>query len=263
MDVRPLSSLLPHEETIPSHVEQVAAQLKRDTVQKDPMVVDGASGTVLDGMHRLAALERLGIGNAICCTVDYSSSSVSLHRWARAYSGGQGDLRRELAGAGVTRATTIAEAYHLLETRSCGLVAFVSGNAYLPETKIGLSEAFVVVRRLDEFAQASGYRREFVPEDDVDSALQHPETVVLMVQRLGKDDVVSAARTNHLFPCKTSMHAIDPRPVAVNFPISQLGALTGDELRRRFGSSRGELLPPDSLYGGRRYKERLLLLSEP
>ena len=55
MDLRPVPKLRPHEETIESNTREMVAQLKRDGAQKDPIIVDGATGVVLDGMHRLAA----------------------------------------------------------------------------------------------------------------------------------------------------------------------------------------------------------------
>ncbi len=263
LDVRPISSFLPHEETIPSRVERIADQLSRDGVQKDPIIVDGESDAVLDGMHRLAAFERLRIVRAICCTVDYRSKSVSLHRWARAYSSARlNDMKRSLVDFGMTRPSSISEAYERLEARTCGLAAFASSNVYLPATELGLQKALGIVRKLDAAAQVAGWKREFVPEDELDLALQDPDTVVILLQRLRKDEVVSAARTKRFFPCKTSMHTVDPRPVAVNFPIRELEALTGGELRRRLAESKSELLPPNSVYGGRRYKERLLLLNQ-
>ncbi|MDA4123821.1 MAG: hypothetical protein OK438_00010 [Thaumarchaeota archaeon] len=264
LDVRPVSSLLPHEETIPSHVERITKQLMQDALQKDPIVVDAESGTVLDGMHRLAAFKKLKIGNVICCSIDYSSKAVRLNRWARVYSSPLRDeTSRLLTDLGLTKVTTIADAFLELEGRACGLAAFSSEGVYLPESHIGLPEAFEVVRRFDAFALSAGWAREFVPEDEIDSALQDPTAVLILVQRLTKDDVVRAARTGRFFPCKTSMHTIDPRPVAMNFPLAELEDLTGTELRRRLAASRSKLLPANSLYGGRRYKERLLLLNSP
>jgi hypothetical protein len=264
LDVRPVSTLLPHEETIPSHVKRITDQLRRDAVQKDPILIDAGTGTVLDGMHRLAAFIRLGIENAICCTVDYSSRSVGLQRWARVYSSPRrSEPGQWLAGAGLTKDSTIAHAFEQLDNRRCGLAAFDSSIVFLPKSPCNLQEAFGIVRSMDAAAQRSGWKREFVPEDEMDAALQNPDAVLVLVQRLTKDDVVSAARTKQPFPCKTSMHTVDPRPVAVNFPIADLGELTGAELRRRLVASKSSLLPSNSFYGGRRYKERLLLLNPP
>jgi hypothetical protein len=261
LGIRPVSSLLPHEETIPSQVERIAAEMKRDGIQKDPIIIDRESATVLDGMHRLAAFGALKVENAVCCAVDYSSRSVTLGRWARVYSlPSRRSFSEFLEPAGFTRRATLAEAFHSLESKEAQVAALTAGAAYLQEQKADLEAAFATVSSFDRLAEATGSQRTFTPEDDVDIPLQSERNMVLLVRRLGKDDVVTAGRTGKLFPCKTSMHRIDPRPVAVNFPVGELNDATSDKLKDRIASGEQELLPPDSLYEGRRYKERLLLL---
>ncbi|MGD0477976.1 MAG: ParB N-terminal domain-containing protein [Nitrososphaerales archaeon] len=262
VDVRPVSSLLPHEDTIPSHVERIALEIKQEGIQRDPIIVDSESGAVLDGMHRLAAFARLGLESAVCCPLDYSSKNVSLHRWARVYSSDErGDLSKALLDAGISRSSTLTEAFASLDARKCGLAALSSQRVFLPAAPTDLQGAFAVVRGLDVIAYESGWKREFVSEDEVDSALQDERNIVVLVQRLGKDDVVAAARSGRLFPCKTSMHTVDPRPVAVNVPIERLGSLTGAELRKQLQFSGGKLFPSGTQYRGRRYKERLFILN--
>ena len=262
LGIRPVSTLRPHEETISSHVEGLAADMRREGIQKDPIIIDGDSATVLDGMHRLAAFTRLGIENTVCCAVEYSSRSVSLGRWARVYSLSAGHSIPEfLDPTEITRRTTLAEAFEALERKEAPVAALTAGSAYLPVRSFDLHLAFSTINSLDKFAEDIGGRRSFVPEDDVDVPLQSERNVVLLVRRLGKDDVVEAGRTGKLFPCKTSMHRIDPRPVGVNFPIDELNGATTADLKARLSGTKEELLPPETLYEGRRYKERLLLLS--
>ncbi len=256
-----MSSLRPHEETIPAHVEKLSSEMTRDRVQKDPIIIDRDSATVLDGMHRLAAFTALGIENAVCCSVDYSSSAVTLGRWARVYKMVGGDAYAEvLRPSGITRKTPFAEAFEALESRDSGLTVLTSGSAFLPEGGADLSQAMGVVSAIDKIAYLDGWQRTFVPEEDVDVALQSRQNLVVLVRRLTKEEVVSAGRSGRLFPCKTSMHHIDPRPVAVNFPIAMLNSATSGTLRDSLKDRRERILPADSVYEGRRYKERLLLL---
>ncbi len=261
MDVRPVSSLRPHEETIPAHVEKIASEIRREGIQRDPIIVNVESGAVLDGMHRLAAFARLGLECAVCCPVDYSSKTLNLHRWARVYALHEsGDMDQTLSGAGISRRSTLSDAFAALDARKGGLAAISSRSVFMPAAPIDLQGAFATVRGLDAIALESGWKREFVPEDEIDVALQDERKVVVLVQRLGKDDVVAAARSGKLFPCKTSMHTVDPRPVAVNVPIEKLRSVTGAQLGKQLQLPEGRLLPPGSFYQGRRYKERLLLL---
>lgn len=262
VDVRPVSSLLPHEDVIPSHVDRIASEIKEEGIQRDPIIIDSESGAVLDGMHRLAAFAKLGLERAVCCPLDYSSKNVDLHRWARVYSSrGRGDLSKAILDAGISRRSTLSEAFTSLDARRCGLAALSSQSVFLPSATMDLQGAFAIVRGLDIIALELGWKREFVYEDEIDSALQDERKTVVLVQRLGKDDVVAAARSGRLFPCKTSMHTVDPRPVAVKVPIGKLGSMTGAELRKQLQFSGGKLFPPGTYYRGRRYKERLFLLN--
>ncbi len=237
--------------------------MAKEGVQKDPIIIDGESATVLDGMHRLAAFNALHIENAVCCSVDYSSRAVTLGRWARVFTLNRGDSVGEfLAPSGIARRTTLADAFHALEMREAAIAAFTTDAAFVPESDFDLALAFAAIASFDRLAATKACSRSFVSEDDVDVPLQAERNVVLLVRRLGKDDVVGAAQSGRLFPCKTSMHRIDPRPVAVNFPIDKLNHATTATLRASLEGRTERLLPPDSLYEGRRYKERLLLLNQ-
>jgi hypothetical protein len=262
LGIRSTETLLPHEQTIQSHVESLAKEIQRDGVQRDPIIVDRDSGTVLDGMHRLAAFSRLGISRAACCSVDYGSRSVTLSRWARVYTLPRGEsYASALETESINRRVSLADALEALEHEEVGLAVLTSDAAYLPTRMTDLMATFELVLGLDLISEKQGWRRDFVPEDDLDISLQDNRNIVVLVRKLSKEDVVSAAENRRLFPCKTSMHRIDPRPVAVNFPLAELNVATSEALRERLKGKRERLLPADSIYGGRRYKERLLLLN--
>ena len=262
LDLRPVASLLPHEETIPDQLEKITAQIRRDGIQKDPVIVDRESGTVLDGMHRLAAFGRLKLENVVCCLVDYSSNGIKLRRWARVYTTGRPDLLdHAIEELGVTRKATFTEAFESLDSRETGLAVMGQGGCRMLEDHEELGDVFKKVKSLDEVARTLGWQRSFVREDEVDVALEGGSTV-LLVQRLTKQDVLDAARTRSLFPCKTSMHTIDPRPVALDFPIRDINSATQKSVAEILKKRSPRLLPPDSEYEGRRYKERLLVLNQ-
>ena len=263
LGIRPVSSLRPHEEVIPRHVDQLAAEMTRDRMQKDPIIIDRDSTAVLDGMHRMAAFRKLKVENAVCCSVDYASPGVSLERWARVYTLKDGEsTRAALEEFGPVRRTPLAEAFSTLARREIGAAVLTADAAYVTGATAALEEVVATMLSMDTLAERRGWERSFVPEDDVDVPLQQPRKIVFLPRRLTKDDVVSAARSGRLFPCKTSMHVIDPRPVAVNFPIEELNGATAAQLRAKLGGKRGRVLPAGSMYGGRRYKERLLMLDQ-
>lgn len=263
LGIRAVAALRPHEQVIPEHVDSIAEKLLADRVQKDPILVDGETGTVLDGMHRLAAFQKLGIANAVCCSVDYSSRSVVLGRWARVYTlPDEGFPREALERIGFRLPSTYEKAFALLDSRKAGPAAFWGGSVFLSEESREVSSALRIIGSVDLMAADRRWKRKFVPEDEVDFAVNVPRTLVVLVQRITKEDVVGAARSGNLFPCKTSMHLVDPRPVGVDFPISGLDSATSTSLMKTLESREPVELPAGSLYEGRRYKERLLVLNE-
>jgi hypothetical protein len=263
IDLRPVISLLPHEETIPEQLQKLTSQIKKDKVQKDPVIVDRETGTVLDGMHRLAAFAQLGLENVVCCLLDYSSTGIELKRWARVYEVKQKMLlSNALEELGFNRVVTLNEAFGAIENRSAGAAAFTQHSCRILPKSPDLSNAFKVVRSLDSLSNSLGWRRSFAREDEIDVALQGTDNMVVLVERLGKQDIVNAARSHRLFPCKTSLHTIDPRPVALDYP-TEFANDSSERLREFMAKRSPKMLPAGSVYEGRRYKERLLLLDQP
>lgn len=263
LGIRPVESLRPHEETIPRHVDQLASEMTKDGVQRDPVIIDRDSAAVLDGMHRLAAFRKLGVDNAVCCSVDYSSPAVRIGRWGRVYTTKAGDsVKSALEAMGGMRRTTLAEGFSVLDRREAGVAVFTADAAFVHGGRTERGEFVASVVSMDSFAERRGWERSFVPEDDVDVPLQQPRKFVVLPRRITKEDIVTAARSGKLLPCKMSMHVIDPRPVAVNYPLGELNRATSARLKSMLGGREGRVLPPGSTYGGRRYKERLLLLDQ-
>ncbi|MDG7011348.1 MAG: hypothetical protein JRN57_04435 [Nitrososphaerota archaeon] len=263
LGIRPVASLRPHEDIIARHVDQLASEMKRDRMQRDPVIIDGESAAVLDGMHRLAAFQKLKIENAVCCSVDYSSPAVKLGRWARVYKLRAGDsLKGALEAKGGMQRVPLAEAFSALDRREVAVAALTGDAAFVSGGRMTHEELVATMLSFDRLAEQSGWERSFVPEDEVDVPLQQQGKFVVLSRRITKEDVVTAARTGKLFPCKTSMHLIDPRPVAVNYPLAELNRATTAQLKARLGDGEGKVLPPGTLYGGRRYKERLLMLDQ-
>lgn len=262
LDLRPVRKLRPHEDAIESNTREMAAQLRRDGIQRDPIIIDGDSGVVLDGMHRLGAFIELGIGYAACHPVDYGSPNITVGRWLRVYRAPQGGRPRELAeAAGLTRSRMASEALRSLDGREVQAAAFTGGSALLPPVSGNIEDGFAVLRNADSFARSHEWERAFVGESELEAHSNDESEVVVVVRSFGKEEVLKAGMVGHLFPCKTSMHMVDPRPVAVNVPLTELETGSTETLSRRLSENRFELLPPGSAYEGRRYKERLLLLS--
>jgi len=72
----PVSDLKTHEVAEPDRVRRVVRQMQSNGVVKKAIIVDSKSMVVLDGVHRLSALQSLGCVRVPAWLVDYSDEGV-------------------------------------------------------------------------------------------------------------------------------------------------------------------------------------------
>jgi L-serine kinase (ADP) len=72
----PIRDLKTHEAAEPDRVRRVMRQMKSTGVVKKAIIVDSNSMVVLDGAHRMNALQMLGAVRAPAWLIDYSDEDV-------------------------------------------------------------------------------------------------------------------------------------------------------------------------------------------
>jgi L-serine kinase (ADP) len=72
----PVEDLKTHEAAEPDRVRRVVKQMRSTGVVKKAIIVDSKSMVVLDGVHRLSALQRLGAVRAPAWLIDYADEDV-------------------------------------------------------------------------------------------------------------------------------------------------------------------------------------------
>ena len=78
----PVEVLKPHEQVIQKKVTQLEKMTMRWNAYTKPLLVDGATGTILDGHHRFEIAKRLGLQCLPCVVVDYlEDDSIALILW--------------------------------------------------------------------------------------------------------------------------------------------------------------------------------------
>lgn len=75
------SRLKPHEETDEDNVKRLADRIRRDGEIVDPVLVDRATGVILDGHHRYRALRQLDCSLVPCYRVAYLESTITVETW--------------------------------------------------------------------------------------------------------------------------------------------------------------------------------------
>lgn len=266
VDLRPIGSVLPHEETITDLSSRLSDQIRADGFQRDPIIVDRENHVVLDGMHRLRALRELGARHILCHLVDYSSPEIRLERWARSLKGVKRESLAEiLKDSRIDRRVSRKEAIELVDGRSTPVAVLTSGSCFVASSSFrSLAESFELVRRLDEASRAMGLREDFIEEEIIETAIPNPGSVVILTPRVEKKEVIEAAKGGRLFPHKSTMHVIGIRAVGVNYPLSELQEEEpSQEVRAsKLEGARGSILDPPVTYFGRRYWEKLLVVRQ-
>ena len=266
VDLRPIGSVLPHEETITDLSSRLSDQIRADGFQRDPIIVDRENHVVLDGMHRLRALKELGARHILCHLVDYSSPEIRLERWARSLKGVKRESLAEiLKESRIDRRVSLKEAIELVDGRSTPVAVLTSGSCFVASSSFrSLAETFELVRSLDEASRAMGLREDFIEEEIIETAIPNPGSVVILTPRVEKKEVIAAAKSGRLFPHKSTMHVIGIRAVGVNYPLSELQEEEpSQEVRAsKLEGARGSILDPPVTYFGRRYWEKLLVVRQ-
>ena len=266
VDLRPIGSVLPHEETITDLSSRLSDQIRADGFQRDPIIVDRENHVVLDGMHRLRALKELGARHILCHLVDYSSPEIRLERWARSLKGVKRESLAEiLKDSRIDRRVSRKEAIELVDGRSTPVAVLTSGSCFVASSSFrSLAETFELVRRLDEASRAMGLKEDFIEEEIIETAIPNPGSVVILTPRVEKKEVIEAAKGGRLFPHKSTMHVIGIRAVGVNYPLSELQEEEpSQEVRAsKLEGAKGSILDPPVTYFGRRYWEKLLVVRE-
>ena len=99
----PLEILRPHEQVIIKKVDQLERMTARWNAYTKPLLVDKASGTILDGHHRYEIAKRMGLLCLPCVLVDYiSDDSITIIPWP-------GSGRIEISKADVLEAASSGE----------------------------------------------------------------------------------------------------------------------------------------------------------
>src|SRR5579875_2437060 len=150
-----LEELLPHEETIPESVLKLKQNLIEDGVQRDPIIIDSRTLTILDGMHRHRALTELSAKLGVVCRVDYSDSRVKVKRWLRSAKFDDKRVSELSKTTGLRISMSRDEAIRLVDSRA-SVAALVRGRKALASlTAGGPFDSFSVVRSFDEYCKRS------------------------------------------------------------------------------------------------------------
>ena len=260
LEIRAISDLRPHEETVRGLSERLSAALVRDGVQRDPVVIDGVSGTILDGSHRVDALRRVGAKSALVHAVEYRDPEVRLFRWCRVVKGAdRATIARIVSRLGLEGRGTVGPG-QLAGVTDAGLRMIYRGEAF-GGRPARLEEELQRVRGFDRIVMEKGWRVEFIDEARVaaaGAARLRGGDLFLIPPRISKEDVLRAAKDRALLPPKSTLHVFPFRALGVNYPVEDLRA-GRDILDSLMKSRRAKLIEHPLALQGRGYREVIVV----
>jgi len=266
-----INSLHLHEEIIPELVKQLVRSIKAEGCVRNPIIVDKESLVVLDGVHRVAALEELRIKRVPACLVDYNSPNIKVCSWYRTISASTPErilTHVKQTGSSVKK---VEEFDENIVGVSPTVAAIKFGNqTFLVNSSFrSLKEAYKIIQRIEEHLKASGLRVKYETELDALRNLRERRVdAVLCPPRLSKKEIVEAAVSGQVFAYKATRHIIPARPMRLNVPLNLLRdekrPLTevNGELQRMLQKRHVKRVPSGSLLDGRRYEEELYIFEE-
>ncbi len=258
-----IEDLYLHEEIVPDLLEQLTQAIDSDGYVKHPIIVDGGSLVVLDGMHRVAALKHLELKRVPVCFVDYENPAITVGCWYRAIQGS------EIVLGGMKGQDYVVEEQKDVEELEIGVSTVVAVLKTMNRTGIvratfdDLKEAYDIIREIEEGLRERSFEVLYKTEDDALRALREGKVdAVLLTPRLTKESIVRTARSGKVFSYKATRHVVPARPLHVDVPVGWLGddldlTEVNDKLGRMLRERCLRYVSAGNVFGGRRYEEDL------
>jgi len=260
-----LEDLYIHEEIIAEIVERLSNEIERDAYVKHPVIVDKETLVVLDGMHRVAALQRLGCKLIPACLVNYNNPNITVGSWFRTIENGQKtdeNLRRDLEEAGYGLQEIAGnELERKMYDREVMVGIVTSEKCYGILGKIeGIKETYEYIKQLEGSLRSLGYKIGYETESDAVNKVKSGEALATIIApRITKRDIVTTALSGEVFVHKSTRHVIPARPLFVNVPLDWLNMSPKEANKLLFehlSKRKMRRLPPGQTLD-RRYEEEL------
>lgn len=259
--IAPIRTLTLHEEVVRSHVDTLCEAIEREGRIRDPVIIDRDSAVVLDGMHRVTAVDRLGLESIPACRVDYSDPAIELGGWLRVFDGLDLETVRERCSAAGLRLRAVDPPGESRRTWPAPpLLGTPEGTFELDDPDASVETVLERARGLLPELAPTGTGPELRP--DTRPMVPLDGQVTLLIPPPDKQGVLAAAASGDRFPPNTSRHVIPIRPMSVDAPLDLLDgdhARATRDLEKQLAGRSLDRLPPGSDYAGRTYEEALLV----
>ncbi|MGC8630909.1 MAG: ParB N-terminal domain-containing protein [Thermoprotei archaeon] len=229
-----LNEVHPHEETDPNVLEATRNYITKSKIIRDPIIIDRKTGTILDGTHRYAVANELGLQKIPVASVDYMDNRIRVRGWTFAVIGGTEALNE------LTHEFT--ESKHPLP----GRINLLYNEEYFYSEEQDPRSLLKKAREIKVNIEKIGgvVLREAFPNKNLP---------VLLLPYPNKWEVINSAVNHDLFPPKSTRHVIPGRPLNLNFSIESY-----EEIEKLLFKRTIRLMHPRSRIGRKIFEEEVL-----
>jgi hypothetical protein len=257
-----------HEETIPDILSKLAEKIETDGYFIHPIIVDEKSLVVLDGMHRVAAVQKLGYSFIPVCLVDYDNPHIVVSSWYRLIDGlsdvsEASSVLQELNLT--TKECSFETAHRLVEKREAITTIFSRRKCFaVYGSQRGIKEMYDTIKQIGFKLQSKGYKIGYdTGKDAKEKVYSGKVSAALITPIVSKEEIVKTALAGKVFAQKTTRHIIPARPMFINVPNEWLhGELSlseaNDHLVKLLSSKKLKRLPSGQVLD-RIYEEELFI----
>ncbi len=257
LEIRELSSLYQHEQTIPKNVKRLQEAMFNLGQIVDPLIVDRKTGVVLDGNHRLQVLKNIEIPNVIVQTVDYSKDKYKLGTW---FPVSEIPIPPEIFEKMGVKVEDVdfdsgMKAVDSLKAVMM-LVRHVDGKKQCKLISPGSHDVLSMTEKQKEIvSNLTDLDLQYHADDGIEYHLSKGKDVIYR-RAYTKDEVIKEAVAGRPFPPKTTRHIIPNRIIRLNM---RLGWLLED---KETAHSLLEEMLSHRVYAGnvRRYPEPVIVI---
>jgi ParB-like nuclease family protein len=249
----PIAGLKTYEKPDAIGIEKITQSVADTGLLIDPIVVDRRRQLLIDGHHRCAALNHLGIDRIAAFDTDYFSPSVEVRGWVRVSNVPREEIKRAFASSreetGKWKVSAVDDNEQTIATRQFA-------------HHFGATD---FVQRLCDHLDSEGWRVNLEVPGAQSSTCSKSPVRFFVTPVVGKREVWEAVKNGTRFPNEVNRHLIHGRPLALGIPVERLreqDQLT-EWLRERLGSPERTVARSGGTYvDGRFYEETVVVPAE-
>lgn len=210
-----------HERAIPELLNEIKSSIINNMVLYDPIVADNKLRFVVDGTHRLIALNEIGIDIIPTIDINYFNDEIRVKRWFRILDDVDDRLVSELKLKG--ERINIKRFINYLDQGIASIGVYSPEKAYFVREKLSAYQISDILDKLSINCKI------FIPEE---MATNYEDRVVIGYRPLSKQEIINDVNRGVIYTSKFTRHIIPFRLLKLNVPLKLLSKDQIDELKR-------------------------------